>query len=109
MAAGGRLDVSITEPAASVGVFVGAGLDAAVVLYDGDASPPFRGESGALWSAAPHVTAGVRYELASWLFVRADLLVAALLPALTLRAVGEPIATVGRPLLVPSLGLEAAP
>ena len=107
--AGGGLELGLTEPRQPFGLIAGAGLAAAALFYDGEATAPWMGASGSRWAAAPFASLGARYTLRPALALRGDVLAALLRPEPVLRIAGREIASVGEPAMIVSLGLEVRP
>jgi hypothetical protein len=85
---------------------VGVGALAAVVRVTGAARAPYVGESHRATGAVPYLRAGASLGLASWLALRADVIVGALLPRVVVESGGRDAASWGRPLGAVLLGLQ---
>lgn len=106
---GAGLDLELTPKESVVGAFVGLGLDAAPLFYEGSAVAPLVGQAGTSWAAAPYAQFGGRVPLHPLLALRLDCSVHVLAPEPTVRFAGVRVATFGVPLVIPALGLELTP
>lgn len=104
--AGGHLELG--SEGSALGASVGAGVGAVWARMDGEARAPFVSSSDDVLSALPYVELGARAELAARVGLRAGLLAGVAAPRPVVRFAGREVASVGRPLLVPSLMLEVA-
>ena len=73
----------------------------------GDANPGFTSQRGQSASGLVSASAGIEVRIASGIRMLADTTVIALLPPQTVSALGEPLARLGRPAFLPSIGLVA--
>lgn len=106
---GAGLDLALTPPESVVGAFVGVGLDAAPLFFEGTAASPLVGQSGTAWAAAPYAQLVARLRLHALVSLRLDCSVHVLAPEPTIRFAGERVATFGVPLVIPALGVEVTP
>lgn len=106
---GAGLDLALTPPESVASAFVGVGLDAAPLFFEGTASAPLIGRSGTEWAAAPYAQLGGRLRLHALVSLRLDCSLHLLVPEPTLRFAGERVATFGVPLVIPALGVEVTP
>jgi hypothetical protein len=99
----------LTDPAANLSATATVGIGAMLLLFEGSAPPPFLSSEGRGWTALPYVGAGLSYRLHPHLALRADTIAALALPEPVVRAAMREVASMGRPALLFSLGIEVRP
>jgi hypothetical protein len=82
------------------------GFGAAHVTASGKAVPPLVSEDASTWCAAPLVAVGLGWAFVPGMRLRADVLAAAALPAVHVRAAGTSVGQWGAPAVFVSMGLE---
>lgn len=106
---GGGLHGTLTDPSADLSLGVGLGLSAMLLLFDGEAKPPFVAERGSHWIASPYASIGAAYRVYPRLAVRADILTTIARPEPVIRIAGREVASFGQPAVFLSLGIEVRP
>ena len=104
----GLLD-DLSPPSAALGVGIDAGFSGTVLLFEGNATAPYRATSGTAWGALPYGGVMARYRLTNRTRLRFDGRAGLLMPEPILRVASHDIGTFGRPLVLLSLGLEVSP
>jgi hypothetical protein len=99
----------LTDPAANLSATATVGLGAMLLLFEGSAPPPFLSMEGSRWMAIPYAGAGLSYRLNPLFALRADAIAALALPEPVVRAAMREVASMGRPALLFSLGIEVRP
>lgn len=102
------MDASWTWPRGDATLLGGLGLGAVWVHAEGRADAGFDARSTDAWLAWPYARAGGTFALSQRLRIALDLRAGATLPRAVIRFADRDVATLGRPLVVPGLGLEVA-
>jgi hypothetical protein len=82
------------------------GFGAAHVTANGRAAPPLVSEDASTWCATPLVAVGLGWAFVPGMRLRTDVLAAAALPAVHVRAAGSSVGQWGAPAVFVSMGLE---
>lgn len=106
---GGGIRGVLTDPLADLGLAVGIGLNAMLLLFEGRASPPWMAAHGGRWAASPYADVTVSYRLHPRVALRLDLLGALARPEPVLRIAGREVASFGQPAVFSSLSVEVRP
>lgn len=99
----------LTDPAANLSATATIGMGAMLILFEGSAPPPYLSNEGSRWTALPYAGAGLSYRLHPMFAVRADTIAAIALPEPVVRAAMREVASIGRPALLFSFGIEVRP
>jgi hypothetical protein len=106
---GAGIHGTLTDPGADLSFGVGLGLNAMLLLFDGEAAPPFVADHGSRWLASPYASIRAAYRLYPRLALRADVLTTLARPEPVIRIAGREVASFGQPTLFLSLGIEVRP
>jgi hypothetical protein len=106
---GGGLRGLLTDPTADLSFGVGLGLNAMLLMFDGQAAPPFAAARGSRWIASPYASIGAAYRVYPRLALRAEILTTIARPEPVIRIAGREVAVFGQPAVFLSLGLEVRP
>ena len=106
---GGGIRGRLTDPSSDLGVSLGLGLSAMLLVFQGHALPPWTPDGGARWAASPYASVSASYRVHTRLAVRLDLVASLVRPEPILRIAGRDVATFGQPAVFSSLGLEVRP
>jgi hypothetical protein len=106
---GGGLHGTLTDPASALSFRVGLGLNAMLVVFDGNAAPPFIAARGSSWIASPYASIGAAYRAYPRLAIRAEMLATLVTPEPVLRIAEREVASFGQPAVFLSLGIEVRP
>jgi hypothetical protein len=99
----------LTDPASDLSAIATVGMGAMLLLFEGSAPPPFLSMEGSRWTALPYAGAGLSYRLHPLFALRADAITAIALPEPVVRAAMRDVASMGRPALLFSFGIEVRP
>jgi hypothetical protein len=99
----------LTDPTADLSATATVGMGAMLLLFEGSAPPPFISMEGSRWTAIPYAGAGLSYRIHPRLALRADAIAAIALPEPVVRAAMREVASMGRPALLFSFGIEVRP
>ncbi|HVY49445.1 MAG TPA: hypothetical protein VHB21_26315, partial [Minicystis sp.] len=97
---------------ASSRAFVDVGLGAGVIVVAASGTPASSEAAAASSIAAcflPHATSTLGVRVTPWLALRADGVLGLARPEPVLRALGEPVASFGEPMVVADVALEVRP
>lgn len=107
---GGGFHGTLTNPSADLSLSAGLGLEAMLLVFDGEAAaPPFVAERGSRWAASPYASIGARYRVVPRLALRAEVLTTFARPEPVIRIAGREVASFGQPAIFLSLGIEVRP
>ena len=109
LAFGAGVHAALTDPLSDLTIALGLGLQAMALIYRGDATSSFVGQSGTAWSASPYAAATAAYRFHPRLALRLELVTSLVRPEPVLRIAGHEAASFGQPAFFPSVDLEVRP